>query len=524
MVARAGVAATSMMATSSSTGVNHRLLAIRVAPKASSAMAIRVSVPSCRGNESSGAEGSVWIGSAISKWMRMLLRTYISVKCGSYCLGLDLLRLPRIPERCWYHVCGTIIDPGLNQNGTKASELITVNPAKIHSWQKASRPSPRTSLPGRARLLGVGLSLLLCGVSAVAQAQQGPAVPPAPSGSPAAPEPAASSPEQPNQQSNQQASQLPNQQSDPRSPGNINGTVVDPSGAAVSGAHVVLTRNDKSPKQEVLSGDDGQFSFPGVAPGPFQITVTSELFTTQKVSAILHPGENLTVPQIVFALATAVTQVQVSVPRFEVAEEELKVQEKQRIFGVIPNFYVSYVPDAAPLGSKQKFQLAWRSTIDPVNFVITGAIAGVQQATNTPSGYGQGAQGYAKRYGASYADLVTGTFIGGAILPSLLKQDPRYFYKGTGSVRSRVLYAIANSVICKGDNGHWQPNYSSILGSLAAGGISNLYYPEQNRNGAALVVENTLIGIGETAATNLLQEFLIRKLTPNVSHQQSTTP
>jgi Carboxypeptidase regulatory-like domain len=345
-------------------------------------------------------------------------------------------------------------------------------------------------------------------------------MPPTPSGLPAVPEPAASSLEQSNQQSNQR----PNQPADPQSPGSISGTVVDPSGATVTGAHVVLTRDDKTPKQEVLSGEDGQFSFVGVPPGPFQISVVSELFTTQKVAAILHPGEFLVLPQIVFALATAVTQVQVSVPRFEVAEEELKVEEKQRIFGVIPNFYVSYIPNAAPLASKQKFELAWRSTIDPVNFAITGVVAGVQQATNTPSGYGQGAQGYAKRYGASYADLVTGTFIGGAILPSLLKQDPRYFYKGTGSVRSRVLYAIANSVICKGDNGHWQPNYSSILGSLAAGGISNLYYPAENRNGAGLTFENALIGIGETAATNLLQEFVIRKLTPNVSHQQSATP
>jgi hypothetical protein len=444
----------------------------------------------------------------------------MSVKCRSYCLDLDLLRLQRIPARCWYHLCATIFDPWLNQNGTKAGQLITVNPANMHPCQKVSRAYLRALLPGRARLLWLGVSLLLCCVPALAQPQQAPAVPPAQSGSPAAPEPAASSPELPDQQSNQQA----NQQADPRLPGNISGTVVDPSGAAVAGAHVVLTRDEKSPKQEVLSGEDGQFSFPGVTPGPFQITVTSELFTTQKVSAILHPGENLTVPQIVFALATAVTQVQVSVPLVEVAEEELKVEEKQRIFGVIPNFYVSYVPNAAPLGSKQKFQLAWRSTIDPVNFAITGAIAGAQQATNTPSGYGQGAQGYAKRYGASYADLVTGTFIGSAILPSLLKQDPRYFYKGTGSVRSRVLYAIATSVICKGDNRHWQPNYSSILGSLAAGGISNLYYPAESRNGAGLTVENTLIGIGETAATNLLQEFLIRKLTPNVSHQQSNTP
>jgi hypothetical protein len=311
---------------------------------------------------------------------------------------------------------------------------------------------------------------------------------------------------------------------DPQSPGSISGTVVDPSGAAVAGAHVVLTRDDKSPKQEVISGDDGQFSFASIAPGPFQITVTSELFTTQKTSGILHSGESLVLPQIVFALATEMTQVQVTVPRVEIAAEELKVEEKQRVFGVIPNFYVSYIPNAAPLASKQKFQLAWRSTIDPVNFVLTGAIAGVQQADNTFSGYGQGAQGYAKRYGASYADFAIGTFIGSAILPSLLKQDPRYFYKGTGTVRSRVFYALANSVICKGDNGHWQPNYSSILGSLAAGGISNAYYPAQNRDGAGLTFENALIGIGETAATNLLQEFVIRKLTPNAPDPQPATP
>ena len=223
-------------------------------------------------------------------------------------------------------------------------------------------------------------------------------------------------------------------------------------------------------------------------------------------------------------VATEVTQIQVVLPSFEVAEEELKVEEKQRVFGVIPNFYVSYVPNAAPLAPRQKFHLAWRSTIDPVNFALIGVIAGVQQADNTWSGYGQGAQGYAKRYGASYADFAISTFIGSAILPSLLKQDPRYFYKGTGTVRQRVLYAIANSVICKGDNGHWQANYSGILGSLASGGISNLYYPAQNRNGAGLTFENTLIGIGESAATNILQEFVIRKLTPNLPHQQSTTP
>jgi hypothetical protein len=154
--------------------------------------------------------------------------------------------------------------------------------------------------------------------------------------------------------------------------------------------------------------------------------------------------------------------------------------------------------------------------VDPVSFVLIGVIAGIQQSQDQFSGYGQGAAGYGKRYGASYANLVSGTFIGSAILPSLLKQDPRYFYKGTGSKRSRILYAIATSVICKGDNGRWQPNYSSIGGNLAAGAISNLYYPEKDRDGVGLTFEGGAIGIGATAGANLIEEFLIRKLTPNV--------
>jgi hypothetical protein len=154
---------------------------------------------------------------------------------------------------------------------------------------------------------------------------------------------------------------------------------------------------------------------------------------------------------------------------------------------------------------------------------VAGA-AGVEQAQNHFEGYGQGAEGYAKRFGAGYADTITGTFIGGAILPSLLKQDPRYFYKGQGSIESRALYAIANSVICKGDNRRWQVNYSNILGSLAAGGLSNLYYPSDDRNGAGLTFENAAIGIGSTAVANLFQEFLIRKLTPKLPKHEPNKP
>ena len=114
--------------------------------------------------------------------------------------------------------------------------------------------------------------------------------------------------------------------------------------------------------------------------------------------------------------------------------------------------------------------------------------------------------------------------IGGAVLPSLFKQDPRYFYKGTGTTRSRVLYAVSMSVICKGDNGHWQLNYSGILGGLAAGGISNAYYPASNRDGATLTFENALIGIAGSAVQNIFQEFLVRRLTPKVPNYEPSKP
>jgi hypothetical protein len=295
--------------------------------------------------------------------------------------------------------------------------------------------------------------------------------------------------------------------------GGVVGTIVDPSEAAVAGAWVKLTSQDPSANQEVQSDDDGQFSFVNISPGIFQLTITAEGFATQVFSGILHPEEDFHAPPIELALATKSIEVRVVIPRSEVAEEQIKEEEKQRVLGFIPNFYVSYVPDAAPLTSKQKFELAWKSTLDPVTLALTGVIAGAQQAHNDFSRYGQGIQGFGKRYGASYADLITSTFIGDAILPSLLKQDPRYFYKGSGNIRSRVLYAIANSVICKGDNGHWQGNYSSILGSIAAGGISNLYYPTTNRSRVELTFTNAALRIGASAATNLLQEFLIRKLT-----------
>lgn len=308
------------------------------------------------------------------------------------------------------------------------------------------------------------------------------------------------------------------QQPDPQSSGTVSGTIVDQTGAAIAGARVMLTREGQSSKQELQSGDDGQFSFAGVAPGPFQLTITSAAFATQTYAGVLHPGEISAIPPVTLLIATEVTSVTVGPSQTELAEVQIKEEEKQRVLGFIPNFYVSYVPDAAPLSPKQKFELAWKSTLDPVTFGITAALAGLEQAADQYPGYGQGAQGYGKRFGAAYADSVTSTFIGGAILPSLFKQDPRYFYKGTGSTASRLAYAIANAVICKGDNKRWQPNYSYVLGNLAASGISNLYYPDKSR-GVGSTFENAAIGIGATAAGNILEEFVVRKLTWNLPHR-----
>ena len=163
------------------------------------------------------------------------------------------------------------------------------------------------------------------------------------------------------------------------------------------------------------------------------------------------------------------------------AEEELRQQQRQRILGVIPDFNTSNVQDAAPLSAKQKFRLALRSADDPFTFVTVGIDAAQAQNKNEYASYGQGAQGYAKRFAAAYADTFSGTMFAGAIFPALLHQDPRYFRKGTGSFFNRVCYSLSTTVRAKNDKGQWVANYSNILGNLAAGGLANAYYPASDR-------------------------------------------
>lgn len=306
---------------------------------------------------------------------------------------------------------------------------------------------------------------------------------------------------------------------DDQPPGYISGTILDQSGAVTAGAEVRLSNEAKAWSRQIRSGSNGQFLFANVAPGPFRLTVTSPGFATRELYADLGPGETYLVPPIILTVAMGAIEVHVKdtpLTPVQVADMQIKEQEKQRVLGLFPNFYVSYGQDALRLNTKQKFRLAWKTTTDPFTIVGVAALAGVEQATNAFEGYGQGAQGYFKRLGASYTDAITGTFVGSAILPSLLKQDPRYFYKGSGSTRSRLLYALASPVICKGDNMHWQPNYSNVAGSFASAGISYLYYPPSDRNGTGLILQNSLIRLGETAFEGVLQEFIVRRLTPHL--------
>ena len=294
------------------------------------------------------------------------------------------------------------------------------------------------------------------------------------------------------------------------------GTVFDPNGGVIEGAQLVLTAVPGSQQITTKSGVNGEFSFAKLAAGTFRLTVTAEgMEPFSQPDIHIEAGQTLELPRISLTVATANTEVQVTVEPAEIAREQITLQLEQRVFGVFPNFYTSYLWDAQPIGPRQKFRLAIRSITDPVAFLGYGFTAGLQQASDTFPGYHQGAEGYGKRYGADFANDAIGRLLGSAIFPSLLRQDPRYFYKGSGTKKSRVLYAVSRAFLCRGDNGNTQVAYSHILGSFGAAGLSNLYHPASDR-GLSLTLYNGLLGTAGHAANNVVREFLFKRLTPKV--------
>ncbi|HTS57907.1 MAG TPA: carboxypeptidase-like regulatory domain-containing protein [Terriglobales bacterium] len=297
----------------------------------------------------------------------------------------------------------------------------------------------------------------------------------------------------------------------PAVPGSILGTVLDQTGSVAVGAVVRLTSEDQSLSREVTTGDNGQFSFAKVPPGPFKLSVTAAGFTEQGFSGELASGQTYLVPPIAIAIETVRTDVKVTVDPVEVATIQEREAEQQRVFGFIPNFYVTYHPDAPPLTTKLKFRLAWKSSIDPITIVGVAFLAGMEQAGDEYPEFGQGALGYGKRFGAAYTDVFASTFLSGAIFPALLKQDPRYFYKGTGSTSSRILRAVGNSVTCRGDNGRWQINYANIAGTFAGAALSSTFYPTNNPG--MFTLSNGFIRLGESSLGGVVQEFVLHRFT-----------
>jgi Carboxypeptidase regulatory-like domain len=299
-------------------------------------------------------------------------------------------------------------------------------------------------------------------------------------------------------------------------PGNISGTVTDEQGDLVTGATVVLEGGDPADHRSQIVDDSGFFNFAGIKPGiSYHLSIRVKGFenwTSQPI--VLSSGQFLDVTGVKLKLSGDVSSVTVYSSNEQIATQQVEIAEQQRVLGFIPNFYVIYDSrDAVPLTTKLKFRMAFKVTIDPISIVAAGFMAGVNQAFDRP-GYQQGMKGYAQRFGQEYADGVTDVMFGGAILPSLLHQDPRYYYQGTGTVKSRMLHALSNPFVCKGDNGHWQPNYSSVGGDLASSAIANLYYPKADR-GVGPTFENVLITTAERAGSSLFQEFVLRKLTPS---------
>lgn len=304
-------------------------------------------------------------------------------------------------------------------------------------------------------------------------------------------------------------------------PAELSGTVMDVSGDLIPGATVALDSADPASHQTQVANDSGFFQFKGLKPGvSYRVTISATGFENWVSSpVVLTAGQFFDVTGIKLKLEDAVSSVTVYSSTEKIATQQVELEEQQRVLGIIPNFYVVYdAKNAVPLTTKLKFQMAYRVSIDPVSILGAATLAGINQAGNTPN-YRQGAIGYGERFGSAYADGLTDVMFGGAILPSLLHQDPRYFYQGTGTVKSRLMHAMSAPFLCRGDSGKNEINFSSMGGDLISASMSNLYYPPSNR-GAGLVFEGFALSTGERVVSTVVQEFVLKKLTPSAKNRE----
>jgi len=292
----------------------------------------------------------------------------------------------------------------------------------------------------------------------------------------------------------------------------VKGTVLDEGGGSVAGATVTVTNLDTGAIHSTTSDSAGTYSFSVLQPGNFAMLVSAQGFRSYRNERLsVASDQTLEVPEITLYLAAVSSKTEVTASKQEVAEAQMKSEVEQRLLGFLPNYYVVYFKDPVPLNAGQKMRLAFRLSIDPVTFGLAAVQAAVETNSKDFEAYGTGAEGFAKRYAAAYADGFIGTMVASGLLHAVLRQDPRYYYKGTGTVRSRVLYALSWSFRCKGDDGKWQIAYSSLIGNVASSTISGLYYP--NGISASQTVKNSMLNLASQGVDALFQEFLFKRLT-----------
>jgi len=302
--------------------------------------------------------------------------------------------------------------------------------------------------------------------------------------------------------------------------GSIQGKVTDSSTTPIFGAVVTVQDADGNPRTTV-SDSEGAFKISSLTPGNYSVKVSASGmsdWTAMNVPASLTPDSKLLLA--VLQVAPEITTVTVGLPPKELAAVQLNQELKQRALGIIPNYYVTYESHPAPLSPKQKLDLGLRTLLDPVTIGLVGATAGIQQALNSYRQFGQGAEGFGKRFGADYGTALNHMVITSVLADSVLHQDPRYFYSGQGTKARRAWYAIESAFRAKGDNGKWQPPYADLIGTTAAAEISNTYYPG-SRTQYTLLGRSLMFHFAGLVAVNLAEELFLKKVTRNAPEDQS---
>lgn len=293
----------------------------------------------------------------------------------------------------------------------------------------------------------------------------------------------------------------------------ISGTVLDTNGGVIEGAEVQLAHPaDSEILRRTNSGATGQFEFTDLRPGTYVVTASRKGMTQFVSKQIeLRPDAPVIVPDVVLSVEGVTTSVTV-MDKETASVEQVRIAEQQRVFRVFPNFYTSFDWNAPPMLAKQKYHLAARTTIDPVTFLTTAAIAGAEQYKNVFPSFGGGIEGYGKRYGAAYANHASAELLTRAVFPSVFHSDPRYFIMGTGSTNARAMHAVTSTFVTRGDDGSRKVNFAQILGGLSAAALSNLYFPKDER-GVNLVLINGFGDLGGNMLDNLIREFILNRLT-----------